>query len=80
MVTPRLVRGSGGMLTPRLVRGSGGMLTQKIFKIRILRLAENECHTSKFSDFSLTFLIFKNSLTFSLASKFPDISRSLDTL
>ena len=37
---------------------SGSMLPQKIFKIRMLRLAENEFHTTKFPDFSLTFLDF----------------------
>ena len=35
--------------------GSGGMLPQKIFKIRISNLAENEFQTTKFPDFSLTF-------------------------
>ena len=39
--------------------GSGGMLPQKIFKIRKFRLTENEFHTTKFPDFSLTFLVFK---------------------
>ena len=46
------------------------MLPQKIFKIRMLRLAENEFHTTKFPDFPLV-------------SEFPDIfifSKSLDTL
>ena len=33
--------------------GFGGMLPQKIFKIRMLKLAENEFHTTKFPDFSL---------------------------
>ena len=32
--------------------GSGGMLPWKIFKIRMLILAENEFHTTKFPDFS----------------------------
>ena len=50
------------------------MLPWKTFKIRMLRLAENEFHTTKFPDFFL------------LASKFPNISRfsrffrSLDSL
>ena len=39
----------------RPFRGSGGMLPQKIFKIRIFNLAENEFQTTKFPDFSLTF-------------------------
>ena len=30
------------------------MLPQKSFKIRMLRLAENEFYTTKFPDFSLT--------------------------
>ena len=32
--------------------GLGGMLSQKIFKIRMLRLAENQFHITKFPDFS----------------------------
>ena len=47
------------------------MLPQKSFKIRMLKLVENEFLTTKFPDFSLTFLVFNK---FS-ASKFPDISR-----
>ena len=61
------------------------MLPQKIFKIRMPRLAENEFHTTKFPDFSLTFCVFffKIPSLFLLALKFCDISmfsRSLDTL
>ena len=37
---------------PRLLRGSGGMFPLEVFKIRILRLAENEFHITKFPDFS----------------------------
>ena len=36
------------------------MLPLKIFKIRMLRLAENEFHTTKFPDFSS---LHRNSLT-----------------
>ena len=58
----------------------GGMLPQKIFKIRMLRLAESEFHTTKFTDFSC---FFRFPDFFSFYSNFPDISwfsRSLDTL
>ena len=48
--------------------GSGGMLPQKIFKIRMLRLAENEFHTTKFPDLSLTI---------SPCIEVPDISRQV---
>ena len=47
----------------KTVKGGLGMLPQKIFKIKMLRLAENEFHTTKFPD--LSFLFLKNSLTFS---------------
>ena len=43
--------------------GSGACSPRKRFKIRMLRLAENEFRTTKFHDFSLTFLVFE---------KFPD--------
>ena len=52
------------------------MLLHKIFKISMLRLAENEFHATEFPNFPLTFLVFffkfpdfyslhRNSLTFS---------------
>ena len=44
--------------------GSGGTQQEKIFKIRMLRLAENEFHKIKFPDFPWLF---------PFASKFPDI-------
>ena len=59
------------------------MLPKKIFKIGMLRLAENEFHTTKFLDFSLTFLDFFKFPDFLFVSKFPDIYRFfrlLDTL
>ena len=42
------------------------MLPKKFFKIRIFNLAENEFQTTKFPDFSLTFVwnSVANSLTF----------------
>ena len=49
-------------MIPRPSRGSGGMLPQKIFKIRIFNLAENELLTTKFPDF---------------LGKFPDLQGSL---
>ena len=51
------------------------MLSQKIFKIRMLKLGENEFHTTKFPDFSSFVFFFEKSLTFLFASKLPDISR-----
>ena len=47
------------------------MLPQKIFKIRIFNLAENEFQTTKFPD-------FWNSVANSL-TKFPDFQRSLSS-
>ena len=44
----------------RPFRGSGGMLPQKIFKNRIVNLAENEFQTTKFPDVSLTFGILSH--------------------
>ena len=44
------------------VGGPGSMLPQKIFKIRIFNLAENEFQTIKFPDFSLTFGILSQIL------------------
>ena len=38
--------------------GSEGMLSQKTFKIRILKLAKNEFHNTKFPDFSGKFADF----------------------
>ena len=43
------------MCVQECLGGSGGMLPQIIFKIKMLRLAKNQFHTTKFSDFSLTF-------------------------
>ena len=58
------------MCVPDCSGGSGGMLSQKIFKIRMVRLAEKSISHTKFPDFFL-FLFFKNSLTFSLSIKIP---------
>ena len=49
---------------------SGGMLPLKIFKVRILNVAEIEFQTTKFPDFSLTFGILLE-----VSFKFPDFSR-----
>ena len=70
---PRL----SSIVSPRPFRGgSGGMLPQKIFKIRIFNLAENEFQTTKFPDFPLTFGILSQIPWLSGVSfKFPDISR-----
>ena len=59
---------------------SGGIIPQKIFKIRIFSLAENEFQTTKFPDFSLTFGILSQILWLfrqipwlsEVSFKFPD--------
>ena len=53
------------------------MLPQKIFKIRIFNLAENEFQTTKFPDF---WNFVANSLTFQVNSDFSRFSRSVATL
>ena len=63
--------------SPRPFRGVWGNAPQKIFKIRIYNLAENEFQTTKFPDFSLTFgILFRQIPWLSEVSfKFPDFSR-----
>ena len=52
------------------------MLPQKIFKIRIFNLAENEFQTTESPDFSMTFGILSQIPWLSDVSfKFPDFSR-----
>ena len=60
------------------------MLPQKVFKIRIFNLAENEFQTTKFPDFSLIFgILFQIPWLSEVFFKFPDFSRfsrSVETL
>ena len=53
------------------------MLPQKIFKIRIFNLAENELQTTKFPDFWIS---VANSLTFGFLSQIPWLFRQIPWL